>query len=817
MTSLVRDLRFGFRMLAKTPGHTLAAVLALALGIGLATAMFSIVYGALLRGLPFERSERLMHLENNNPSKDQKSLEVYLPDFLAYRERQHSFEGLAAFYDGTVNLSGDERPERYEGAFISADFLDLLRVKPLLGRGFRPGEDSPGAEPVVLLGWGAWQTRYNGDPKVIGKPVRINGEPGTIVGVLPKGFAFPINQEIWVPLRTDPLKTPRGKDPTLEVFGRLRDGVSLEQARAEMQGITKALAVEFPQTNAGRGAVVKPYTEEFVGDEPARLLYTMLGACLFVLLLACTNVASLMMARASKRTREIAIRSALGAVRRRLIVQLLTESLLLSLVGAALGVLLAWLGVRTFNAAIVDTNPPFWIHIAIDPAALFFTLGAAMLAGIVSGLVPAFQTSRTDVNEVLKDEGRGSSSLRLGAFTRIVVVVEMAISCVLLVGGGLMIQNVLKMGGRVEVETANLFTGRVALFDSMYPEEGERVRFFDSLLTRLREDSGVQAAAISSYLPGSGTWMAPFDLEGAAYPKPEDHPRAHIAWVSPGFFETLGATVIQGRDFNLQDGKDGLQVAIVNRSLAQKLWPGQDPLGRRLRVFDEEPAAAAAAADTRPQPWRTVVGVVPDLGMINLQDDEPEAQGFYIPVSQDCPSFATMVVRTRDPNPLTLTDRVRSHVSALNPDLPIYFIYSLQQVVDRAGFFSKLFATLFGIFGVAALVLASVGIYGVIAFSVQQRTQEIGIRMALGAQQGSVLGLILRQGMVQLLLGLGFGLLLAWPTAKLLGNVLVGVKPHDPATFLAVCLVLAAVALLACWVPAQRASRTDPLVAIRYD
>jgi predicted permease len=812
---LMRDLRFAFRMLAKTPVHTLAAVLALALGIGLSTAMFSIVYGVLLRGLPFERSERLMHVENNNPAKDEKSLEVYLPDFLAYRERQKSFEGLAAYYSGTVNLSGDERPERYEGAFISVNFLDLLRVEPIVGRGFRPGEDSPGAEPVVMLGWGIWQTRYDGDPKVIGKSVRVNGEPGTVVGVLPQGFAFPENQEIWVPLRTDPLKTPRGKDPTLEVFGRLRDGVSLEQARAEMQGITKALAVEFPRTNQGRGAVVKPYTEEYIGDKAASLLYIMLGACLFVLLLACTNVASLMMARASKRTREIAIRSALGAARRRLIGQLLTESLLLSLVGAVFGLFLAWLGLRTFNAAVAVMSPPFWVHIAIDPAALLFTLAAAMMAGMVSGLVPAFQASRTDVNEVLKDEGRGSSSLRLGVFTRSVVVFEIAISCMLLVGAGLMIQNVLKMGGRVDVETGKLFTARVALFESLYPEGDGRVRFFDNLLARLREDPGVQAAAISTYLPGTGARTSPFALEGAVYPKEEDHPRAHIARVSPGFFATLGASTLQGRDFNLQDGKDGLPVIIVNRSLARKLWPGQDPLGRRLRVVDDEPPASPA--DAGPQPWRTVVGVVPDLGMVSLQDDEPENQGFYIPVSQDCPRFASMIVRTRDANPLSLTDRVRGHVSALNPDLPIYFISSLEEVVRKASFFPTLFATLFSIFGVAALVLASVGIYGVIAFSVQQRTQEIGIRMALGARQGSVLGLILRQGLVQLLFGLGFGLLLAWPVGMLLGGFLVGVQPHDPPTFVAVCLVLAAVALLACWVPAQRASRTDPLVAIRYD
>jgi putative ABC transport system permease protein len=813
MTQLLRDLRFGFRVLAKTPGHTLAAVLALALGIGLSTAMFSIVYGAVLRGLPFERSDRLMHIENDNPSKDQRSIEVSLPDFLAYRERQRSFEGIAAFNDGTVNLSGDERPERYDGAFISANFLDLLRVRPLLGRGFRPEEAAPGAAPVVLLGWGVWQTRYDGDPKVIGRPVRVNGEAGTIVGVMPQGFAFPLTQEVWVPLREDTQKMQRGKGETLEVFGRLRGGVSLEQARSEMQTITKALAAEFPETNEGRGAVVKPYTEEFIGKNAARLLYIMLGACLFVLLLACTNVASLMMARASKRTREIAIRSALGARRRRLIGQLLTESLLLSFLGAALGVLLASVGVRIFNAAIVDKNPPFWVHIAVDPTALLFTLGAAVLAAAVSGLLPAFQASRTDVNEVLKDEGRGSSSLRVGAFTRGVVIFEIAISCVLLVGAGLMIQNVIKMAGRIEVDTASLFTARVALFDSMFPEKDDRVRFFDGLLERLRDDPAVRAAAVSTYLPGTGAFTTRFAIEGAVYPKPEDHPSAHIGWVSSGFFETLGVGVDQGRDFNLQDRKDSLPVAIVNRSFARKHWPGQDPLGRRIRQVTGAPASAEA----EPEPWRTVIGVVPDLGMAGLEDDEPESQGFYIPVRQDVPSFASLVVRTRDRNPMTVTDRVRGHVTALNRDLPIYWVLSLERVVAGAAFFSRLFATLFSIFGVAALVLASVGIYGVIAFSVQQRTQEIGIRMALGAQQGNVLGMIVRQGLAQLAFGLGLGVLGAWPAAKLLGNFLVGVQPHDPPTFLGVCLVLAAVALFACWVPAQRASRTDPLVAIRYD
>ena len=809
MTGLVRDLRYGIRMLAKNPGLSLAAVMAFALGIGLSTAMFSIVYGAILRGLPFEEPERLMHMENNNPSKEQPSLEVYLQDYFELRRSQKSFEDLAAFYEGTVNLSGDDKPERYDGAFLTANAFSLLRVKPLIGRGIQPGEDSPAAEPVVVLGWGVWQARYNGDPKVLGRKIRINGEAGTIVGVMPQGFAFPIAQEVWAPLRLDPLENPRGRGETLEVFGRLRDGVSEDQARAELGGIAKALAKEYPETNEGRGIVIKPYTDEFMGDEPRALLYTMLGACLAVLLLACVNVASLIMARASKRTREIAIRSSLGADRRRLIGQLLSESVVLSLAGALLGVLLAHVGVRLFNAAIADSQPPFWIKIAVDRVALLFALGATLLAGVIAGLVPAIQASRTDVNEVLKDEGRGTSSLRMGLFTRIVVVLEVGISCVLLIGAGLMVQNVLRMDDRIDVRTANVFTARIALFESAYPDEAQRARFFESLLARLREDPAVAAAAASTYLPAAGSWAPRISLEGATYPKEEDRPRAHIAWVSSGFAQTFGAETLRGRDFDARDTPASLPVVLVNRSFAEKHWPGQDPIGRRIRFEDAEDLAA--------EPWRTVVGVVPDLGMSSIEDNEFGPEGFYIPLSQDCPGFVSLVVRTRDANPLAVTERVRAHVTTLDKDLPIYFVRSMAEVVAQEGFFQNLFATLFSIFGLVALVLATVGIYGVIAFSVEQRTQEIGIRMALGARQGSVLGLILRQGMLQLLLGLVLGLALAWPAAKLLGNILVGVQPHDPPTFVGVCLVLAGVALLACWVPAQRASRTDPLVAIRYD
>ncbi|HEX9941406.1 MAG TPA: ABC transporter permease [Thermoanaerobaculia bacterium] len=816
MASLSQDVRFGVRLLFRNPGHSLAAVFALALGIGLATAMFSIVYGAMMRGLPVPEPERILHLENANPSRDEPSLEVFLHDFLDMRERQTSFESLAGYYGGTLNLSGDGgQPERFNGLFLSASGFDLLRVRPVLGRGFLPGEDTPQAEPVAVISYGVWKSRYQRDPKVLGKPVRINGQPGTIVGVMPQGFAFPESAEVWTPLRLDPLRIARGQGETLEVMGRLRDGVTPEEARAEMVGIARALAAEHPKTNQGREAVVKPWMEEALGEEIPKLLWTMLAACIFVLLIACTNVASLMVARASRRTREIAIRSSLGAGRGRIVTQLLTESLLLSLVGAALGVLLALWGVRVFNAAIAGTNPPFWIRITIDAPALLFTLGVTLLAAVLSGLLPALQASRTDVGEVLKDEGRGSSSLRLGRLSRFVVIGEVAFSCVLLIAAGLMVRSVVAVRNLdLGFDPANLFTARIALFESTYPKEADRVRFFDDLLQRLEGLPAVASVATTTNLPGGGSGLWQYRVEGRTYATERDLPLARLAMVSPGFFEVFGARLLAGRNFGAQDNAGSLPVAIVNKSFAEKVWPGEDPVGKRLRLQEE-------IGEPNP-PWRTVIGVAPDLQMAGLSNGpNPNQQetpgGFYLPLSQRCPGFVSLVARSRTGNPLALTPLVRQQVNALDRDLPIYFVFSMEEVLARGRFFPNLFGSLFAIFGVAALVLASVGIYGVIAFSVNQRTQEIGIRMALGAEQRNVLRMILRQGMKQLLFGLGAGLLVAVFFSKLLASFLIGVQPRDPVTFTLVALVLATVALVASWIPARRAMRTDPLVAIRYD
>jgi putative ABC transport system permease protein len=814
MAGLLRDIRFGLRLLARNPGHTAIATLALGLGIGLCTAMFSIVRGTVLQGLPFERSDRLLHLETNQPSKDIDSREVPLHDFLDWQQRQKSFEGLAAFYEGTINLSGalgretgSGEPARFEGCFISANAFGLLRARPLHGRTFLPGEDTPGAPAVVILGYQVWQDRYEGDPAVVGRSVRANGEAATVIGVMPRGFAFPINQEVWMPLRENPLEIRRGEGTTLEVFGRLRDGVGEEAAQTEMSGIAQALAAEYPATNKGIGAVVKPYTEEYIGDEAASLLYTMLGAVFFVLLIACANVASLNMARAAQRTRELAVRSALGAERRQVVTQILTESLLLSVCGALLGLVLAQLGLRAFLDALARANPPFWLRIELHPEVLLFTLVVTVISGLVAGLAPALQASRADLNEVLKDEGRGSSSLRLGRFSRVVVIAEVALSCALLVGSGLMIRSVMELR-QVDLgfDPSNTLTVRIALFESAYPEPAQRVAFFDELLRRLADRPGVVAAAAATALPGGGSGGTVYALEGKAYAAQEDMPFANHVVVAPGYFGLFGARLAAGRDFGPQDTAASLPVAIVNRSFAAKAWPGTDALGRQVKLGSEPDA-----------PWRTVVGVVPDLHMQGLDDiaEDPE-DGVYVPLSQEPSSFVSVAVKTRE-NPLALVPLVRKEVTALDPDLPIYFVYSMDEVLANATFFPNLFSVLFAIFGACALVLAAVGIYGVMAFSVERRTQEIGIRMALGSAQSGVLRLILAQGLRQLAIGLAVGLLLAFGLSRLLANILFQVQPGDPPTFAIVALVLTAVATAACLIPARRAARVDPLVAIRNE
>jgi predicted permease len=805
MVNLLRDIRFGFRMLLKRPGLTLIAVVTLGLGIGLTATMFSIVKGIVLSELPFERPDRILYLGSRNLERNESTATVSLHDYLDLKARQSSFEGLAAFRQAAFNLSGDGRPERVGGAYVTPNAFGLLRVKPLLGRAFTEGDDSPAATPVVVIGAGLWRSRFGGDPRLVGRSIRVNGRPATVAGIMPASFLFPVHEEIWAPLRLDPDAVKRGEGPPLDAFGRLRDGISPGKAQAELATLAQGLAQEHPETNRNVGATSGPYTQKYVNQDAASLLLAMLGVVGLVLLLACANVTSLIMARASVRTKELALRSVLGAGRRGVILQMLVESLILSFAGALLGLLLTSLGIRIFNASIADAHPPFWFNTAIDVRSLLFVLVVSLFAGLAAGLLPALQASRVNVNEILKDEGRGSTGLRIGRFSRGIVMFEVALSCALLVGAGLMIKSIVNVRNLdLGFEKRGLFTASVSLDDARYPKSADRLRLFDELLRGLSARPGVQSAALVDTLPSEGARTDLYAVEGRSYDADKNKPRAHRAAASAGLFATLGAHLEAGRDFNTADRADGLPVVIVNHSFAGRAWPHENPLGRRIRLGKGDTGV-----------WRTVVGVAPDLRM-NGFDAADRPDGVYLPISQECPASLKILARTSG-SPLVLAQTVREQLAAADRDLPLDSIQSQEAVVSQSAFAFNLFGALFGVFGIAALLLASVGIYGVIAFSVQQRTREVGIRMALGAERGDVLKLLMRQGFRQLAIGLAVGLLLAWGISRLLGGTLFQVEGGDPGIFLGVVLVLAAVALTASFIPAQRAAQVDPQVAIRHE
>jgi predicted permease len=802
--SFFRDIRHGVRMLIKSPGVSAIAVVALALGIGVTATMFSIVYGALLRGLPFEKADRTYAIERIDiESGDGVGIPIH--DYLDWRAGQTSFETLAGFYTGTVNLRIGEAPERYDGSFVSANTFDVAGVQAAIGRTFLPGEDTPAADPVILLGHELWRDRFGADPGIVGRTVRANGEQMTVVGVMPEGFWFPLRSDVWLPLRLDAVALPRGEGTTLNVTGVLREDIDLEQASAEMSAIARQLADEYPETNGDRTAEIIPFVEQYIGDEPVALLYTMLGAVFLVLAIACANVANLLLSRAFDRNKEVAIRTALGANRRRVIVQILAEAGVLAAAGAVAGVVMARFGVTWFNLAIASSDPPPVIDIRVDAPILLFVLGVTGLATLLAGTLPALQVTRGNLNEVLADESRGSSSFKMGRLSRGLVVLQVALSCGLLVAAGLMIKSVVKLGSADwGFEPEAVFTARLGLFPSDYPEVEDRRRFVEELHARLEGRADVIAAALTPSLPVTGSNMGPIRIEGESYADAGAQPLAHQARITPGFFATFDIDVLQGRDFAVADSGDGLPVAIVNQSFADELLEGRDPLGKRFAFG----SAGSEGAET----WLTVVGVVPDLYMDGPTNERPE--GFYVPLSQADAQFLSIAVRTRG-EPLAFAPALRQEVLAVDPDLPLYWVRPMTDVIHEQTWFYWVFGTLFTIFGSVALLLASVGLYGVMSFAVRRRTAEVGIRMALGASSGEVLGLVIRQGLVQLGIGLALGLLMARGLASLLQAILYQVEPTDATTFTAIAGTLLAVGLLACLVPALRAARVDPMIALR--
>ncbi|MEX2282813.1 MAG: ABC transporter permease [Gemmatimonadota bacterium] len=806
MDNFWKDVRHGVRLLIKSPALTVVAVLALTAGIGLTTTMFSIVYGALFRGLPFEEPKQIIHLERSNLQEGQNSLEVPIHDLLDWRLQQRSFEGLAGFYTGTVNVSGVERAERYDGAFMSANTFSLLRVRPVLGRVFREGEDHPSAEAVLLIGYDLWQTRFDGDPNVIGKTIRANGEPMSVIGVLPEDFRFPFQQQIWLPLRIDPLKLKRGEGRSLEVMGRLRDGVTLDQAAIEMAAIGQRLEQAYPESNQNIRPVLQPFTDEYIGAEPRTMLFTMLGAVFFVLLIACTNVANLLLGRAILRSKEVGIRAALGASRWRLVTQFLTEALVISFAGAVLGTGVAYVGIRLFNDSIAASQPPSWIVIQLDSVALLFVLVLTLITSAFAGTIPALQASRSQLTDVLKDESRGSSSFRLGRISRALVVFEIALSCGLLVAAGLTIKSVVKLRTvNLGFDSNNLFTSRIGLDEARYPANEQVVRFFDELQPRLAALPGAQSVTLASSLPGLGEGSWTFAVEGQTYERGNDYPVAARTAIGDNYFATLGVQLLEGRSFTAQDRAGALPVALVNQSFARRFFPEVGAIGRRVRLGDSKST----------NPWLTIVGLVPDA-MPGELGEEDQREAMYVPFAQNPQRFVSVIARTRG-EPLGITSAVRETVAGVDKDMPIYFVNTLREAIAVETWFYRVFGVLFMIFGFVALLLAAIGLYAVMAFSVSQRTREVGIRMAIGAQTRDVLRMILKQGLIQVSIGIGIGLVIAFFAAKGLALILFDVQPNDVTVFGAIVLVLTATAFLACLIPARRATLVHPLEALRYE
>ena len=804
---MLNEIRFAARSLLKSPGLALIAVVTLGLGIGTVTFMFSLVYGALYRGLPFPEGEQIMHLSRTNLSANIEQMGVTIHDFVDWREQQRSLEELAGVRNGTVNVSGTERPIRFDGAFMTANGFRVLRAQPFLGRGFRDGEEGPDSPHVVVLGYAVWRDHFESDPGVVGRTIRVNGEQSTVIGVMPEGFRFPENQEIWVPLADDVLEITRGDGYTLDAFGRLRPGVTLDQAMTEYAGIAQRLETAYAESNEGIGVRIQPFTEAFMGRDAEILLLTMLAVVFLVLFVACANVANLLLARAATQTKAVAIRTALGAGRGRIVLRLLAEAGVLAGAGAALGVGVAWMGLNLFLPYAMETNPPFWFDFSIDAPILLFVVVVVALVTILSGIFPGVQASGTRVHEILKDESRGSSSLRIGRLSRMLVVGEIAFSVGLLVAAGLMIKGMVKLKNLdYGFQTENVFTARVGLFENEFPDAASKVRFHEEVLDRLRSQPGVLAASLTDNLPGLFSPYPYVGIQGVPYATDQDYPGSRHAVITPGFFETFGVDLLSGRDFTRQDAADGLPVAIVNRSFAERFFPGEDPLGRQIRTGRSNSEA----------PWLTVVGMAPDLYMQGVQAQEGDPEGFYTPLAQDDIRFASIVIRAQR-DAMALTPMVRDQVTAVHPDTPLYWVRSQLDAVKENNWQVNLFGSLFVVFGFVALFLATIGLYGVMSFATGQRTHEVGIRMALGAEAGDVVRLVVRTGAIQLFIGLTVGLGLAAVVSRGMRDMLFRVEPWDFTVFLVISAVLTVTGLAASIIPARRATRVDPVEALRYE
>jgi putative ABC transport system permease protein len=802
----LQNLRYAVRSLALDRGVTVIVILCLALGIGINATLFSVIDGVLIQSLPFAEADRLVVLNETFERGGVREAGVSYQNLQDWKRQTTAFSSIAATSGRSITLSDGAEPERYSGATVTWDLFSMLGVPPALGRHFSQEDDRAGAEPVVILSDDVWIRRYNGDRGIIGRAVTLNGRPHTVVGVMPPKFSFPENQKVWIPLAPIAEKEPR-TSRYLFTFGRMKPGVDLARARADVASMAATSAAQYPTTNEGWSAIARPMPDEFIPDDVRLVLLTMMGAVTLVLLIACANVANLMLARASGRQREFSIRAALGAGRARMVKQLLTECVLLGLASAPLGIAIAYFGVWLLDGAVPPGDVPYYITWQISGRVIAYTIAISALTGLVFGLAPALQAGRLNIQEVLRDGARGSGqSGRRARVRNALVIAEVALSLVLLIGASLFVRSYLNMqSASPGFETSQLLTLRFYMTGDAYEAEERKSQRVEDIVRRIEGLPGVQSAFASNFIPlDAGGGGGNVIVDGRTAAKGEE-PFISFVGVTPHLQKTIGLSLLKGRDFTDAEGASRTAVSVINNTMAKKLWPDTDPVGGRFRLVDTEPAE-----------WFTVIGVAPDIQQYQMDNDTPPQSMAYVPYPYGATANTGVVVRTAA-DPASLTAAVRSEIRAADPGLAIFNVRTMEDL-RRLGFWQfRLFGFMFGIFGAAALFLAGIGVYGVLSFSVSQRTQEMGVRIALGAQRANVLRLVVRQGVTLAMIGVVVGMVGAFGITRVIASLLYNVAPTDPVSFGGVAIFLTVIAFLASYLPARRAMTVDPIVALRNE
>lgn len=799
---MIHDLRYGIRMLLKHPWFTCTVVLTLALGIGANTALFSVINAVLLRPLPLPQSEQMVQVWEVARDSNNQKFPVALPNMVDWRAQSSSFAYIAAYSSTGLNLTVDDQPEYISILSVTTDYFKVIGVTPALGRDLHEEDGVANAPRTAVLSHGFWQRRFAGDPQIVGRTIRLNSENCTVIGVMPKGFAFPNSEvAVWAPMRGNLASAGRHMH-AYQAIARLKPGVPLQQAQTEMDGIASRLEKEYPDTNKDVGIRLVSLQKELVEGEQPRLLL-LFGALLTVLLITCANLAGLMSARASARQRESAIRSALGAGRRRLVRQMLTESMLMVLLGGGLGVLVAYLGVKAL-LAIYPTSPAAWTEFGIDRAALLFTLVISLLVGVLFGLMPALQFSRTQLNETLKESNRGTAGRGTERLRSVLVTVQIALALILLTVGGLLFRSMQQLQQvNPGFNPDQLLTMQLALPRTKYPEEEQRARFFEEVLAQVTALPEVKTAAVASQLPFLGENSASsFQIVGGPQLPRGETIDTNRRTVSADYFQTLGVQLLRGRTFDRRDTAQAPRVVIINEAMARKFWPNDEPLSRYL-TFN---------SSTQYE----IVGVVSNAKHSSLQEeDEPQAYTSHQQVPSRTMDLAVRANYAFDREPSALINSIRQSVNKIDPEQAIYNIGTMEQRLSESIAPQRFVALLLSLFATLALIQALIGIYGVMSYAVTQRRQELGIRMALGAEPGNILSLVLRRGMKLTLIGIGLGLIGAVASTRLVQDMLFGIKPFDPVTFAAMTLLLIGISLVACLLPARRATKVDPMNVLR--